>query len=29
MVFNFIDTNLPDYYHYQYYRSYYNTPEEA
>lgn len=27
LVFNFIDTNLPDYYHYQYYRSYYNTPE--
>jgi len=29
MVFNFIDTNLPDYYHYQYYRSYYDTPTET
>lgn len=29
LVFNFIDTNLPDYYHYQYYRSYYNTPESS
>ncbi|MDX6766258.1 MAG: polysaccharide biosynthesis tyrosine autokinase [Candidatus Methylacidiphilales bacterium] len=29
LVFNFIDTNLPDYYHYQYYRSYYNTPGKA
>lgn len=25
LVFNCIDTNLPDYYHYQYYKSYYNT----
>lgn len=30
MVFNFIDTSLPDYYHYHYYRSYYySTTEEA
>jgi capsular exopolysaccharide synthesis family protein len=25
MIFNCIDTQLPDYYHYQYYRTYYNT----
>lgn len=29
MVFNFIDTNLPDYYHYQYYRSYYSDTEDG
>jgi capsular exopolysaccharide synthesis family protein len=27
MVFNFIDTNLPDYYHYHYYRSYYTAQD--
>lgn len=29
LIFNFIDTSLPDYYHYQYYRSYYHTPAET
>jgi capsular exopolysaccharide synthesis family protein len=27
MIFNCIDTQLPDYYHYQYYRTYYNQPD--
>jgi len=29
VVVNCINTSLPDYYHYEYYRSYYQTPEPA